>query len=490
MMPVKTAAAQNEDGATSNVRGEAATMTTGKGRSMPTVVSGETGEYLQIGDSGGQEIFVLSVFIQTALNFSRLVENSMGESREHLERIGFWLSYSLFDVVVQTDVFYDLNVAEFPPVRDSFRVKSSVEELALCIETLVSLTVFLCTENRVLAGVEIPLRPLLSNELFSGLSKLRPTDAAEIEGRFSFPDFDDAVIAASVGVEFVGSVQPSAESSNRTLQADKLKEVAGSEERDPTPTEHEATAGTIIGEHGEPMGEQMLFRLDNLRVKRQTLSPFEGKESISIQVAIGEKQVSGGLVFCAFTKHQAIATSPALGVVLEHLSSQRANNTPIRIRCLSTESNCLVAVSADTTRVTQDNEGFPTSITLPMLSESSQAIGECILSCARGSSAHQRLGRELLSDTFGDRHHYRVCLKLKSVRDIEAAGGYCLRFENPFLRSASRTYKPLRSLICWFCISFNMRLQSEVTGLRCSTRGSQTRRISSACSTYGRTHFS
>ncbi|KAH7479238.1 Centrosomal protein of 120 kDa [Phytophthora ramorum] len=41
------------------------------------------------------------------------------------------------------------------------------------------------------------------------------------------------------------------------------------------------------------------------------------------------------------------------------------------------------------------------------------------------------------SDASGERHHYRMCLRLKSVRDIELPGGYSLRYQNPFLKSAS-----------------------------------------------------
>ncbi|KAJ8537489.1 hypothetical protein ON010_g13107 [Phytophthora cinnamomi] len=172
------------------------------------VVSSENGDYLQIGDNNGQDIFVLSVFIQAALNLSKVVEAAIEEDREALERTGFWLSYSLFDVVVQTDVFYNLSVAEFSPIRDSFRVRSRLKELARCIGDLACLTVFMCTENRVLAGVEIPLTPLLSRELFSRSdNELDPGDTSEIEGTFSFPDFDEAVVTASITMEFVESTK-------------------------------------------------------------------------------------------------------------------------------------------------------------------------------------------------------------------------------------------------------------------------------------------
>ncbi|EEY65972.1 uncharacterized protein PITG_03503 [Phytophthora infestans T30-4] len=169
---------------------------------IPTVVSGESGEYLQIGDGTGQDIFVLSVFIQAASNLLKVVETSVGENRQALEETGFWLSYSLFDVVVQTGIFHNLSVAEFSPIRDSFRVKTSLKDLALCLEALGTLSVFLCSENRVLAGVEIPLHLLLSKGFFAeGRNKPKPGDTVDVDGKFSFPDFKEAIISASVAVE-------------------------------------------------------------------------------------------------------------------------------------------------------------------------------------------------------------------------------------------------------------------------------------------------
>ncbi|KAG7377153.1 hypothetical protein PHYPSEUDO_012075 [Phytophthora pseudosyringae] len=222
-LSTKKSVARFEENASTNVRSQTATVTVNKAETMPNVVSGENGEYLQIGESG-QDVFVLSVFIQSAFNLLKVVETSMGENYQELEQTGFWLSYSLFDVVVQTDVFYKLDVAEFSPIRDSFRVKSSLKDLSLCLEALGSLTVFMCTENRVLAGVEIALQPLLSNGLFAVSTKRenqpKPGDTSDIEGTFSFPDFDDAVISASVAVELVESKVSKTNNIQRGMSSD------------------------------------------------------------------------------------------------------------------------------------------------------------------------------------------------------------------------------------------------------------------------------
>ncbi|EGZ28346.1 hypothetical protein PHYSODRAFT_552074 [Phytophthora sojae] len=419
------------------------TNRSGKAPTASTVVSGDNGEYLQIGDSDGQEIFVLSVFIQAALNLSKVVEAAINEDRDELERTGFWLSYSLFDVVVQTDVFYNLSVAEFSPIRDSFRVKSSLRDLALCIEDLACLTVFMCTENRVLAGVEIPLLPILSKELFSSSDgkdhELNPGDTSEIEGTFSFPDFDEAVVTASVTVEFVESEKSKFDTLQRPADMSPSKQLSGikSTSRDTT---EQSTFVNISGLPSEKSAnEQILFKLDHLRLKSATLAPFTGAESILIEVAIGEQHSSGNLAFCAFTRHHAYATSPAVGVLLENVSSQTAVDTPIRIRCLLSDSDQLVANSSmGSISIAQDDEGYPKSIVLQIMNEASRLVGQCRLVCSRGSAARQMLGRKLLDETSSEKHHYRICLRLKSVRDIELPGGYCLRYQNPFLSSALR----------------------------------------------------
>ncbi|ETI48931.1 hypothetical protein F443_07098 [Phytophthora nicotianae P1569] len=430
---VKHSVARPEDRGLSNVRAESQTVRVNKAEAVPTVVSGKSGEYLQIGDGSGQDIFVLSVFIQAAFNLLNVVESSMGENRQELEQTGFWLSYSLFDVVVQTDIFHNLNVAEFSPIRDSFRVKTSLTDLALCLKALGNLSVFMCTENRVLAGVEIPLQLLLSKGLFGeGRNKIRPGNTVDIDGKFSFPDFEDAVISASVAVELV-------ESKDTRAQQDRPKNRPGQR-----PEIQELTQGTIVddgkvvpAEKSEAnTDDKVFFKLDHIRLKTSAISQFIGEENVCIEVVVGEEQVSGVLEFCSYTKQQAFATCVAVGVILDSVSCQTALDTSIRIRCFSSVSNHLVASSSEATKVIQDEEGYPRSIVFPMLNESKQFVGQCTLTCTRGPEAHQQPGRELRGDARKEKRQYRLCLKLKSVRDIEIPGEYLVRYHNPFLGSA------------------------------------------------------
>jgi hypothetical protein len=127
-------------------------------------------EYLVIGHPAEEchDIFVLSIVIESAHHMQTMVEKLLKKCTPHeLQAIlhgGFWLSYSLFDVVVQTDVFTSLENAIFPIIRDSFRLKSSTVHLAAFFQSTRTLPIFLCTVDRILARVEVPLTSFLHVE--------------------------------------------------------------------------------------------------------------------------------------------------------------------------------------------------------------------------------------------------------------------------------------------------------------------------------------
>ncbi|GMF33528.1 unnamed protein product [Phytophthora lilii] len=397
---------------------------------VPTVVSVDAGEYLQIGDGNGQEIFVLSVFIQQAINLSNVVEVAIGGSPEEMKQAGFWLSYSLFDVVVQTDVFYNLSFAEFSPIRDSFRVKGSLADLRRCIETLGSLTVFMCTENRVLAGVEIPLRPLLSNELFAS-SALKGGSTSNVRGLFSFPDFDDAVITASVDVDFVESKQSEMQRARLNNEVDNAKQTTATivENTNREGLEYNAKADESLLKGDIDAHEPIVLKLDHLRLKQASLVQFTGEEGVSVEIKVGDESAHGELVFCSYTKHHALATSPGLGLVLKGASSQVVLDAPIRVQCSSSISNVLIASSTEITSVIQDEEGCPKTIVLSMLSQSSQPLGQCTISCTQDPAAIHQLDRELLRDASGNMHLYRVFngdwFSVQNKGEVEICDFYC-----------------------------------------------------------------
>jgi Cep120 protein len=86
-----------------------------------------------------------------------------------LDGIGvkFWFSYSLFDVVVQTDQFEKLSRPAptaaagsgklFAAVCDTFKLRATLADLREHLAQHTPLHVYLCTERRVIASAEIPL---------------------------------------------------------------------------------------------------------------------------------------------------------------------------------------------------------------------------------------------------------------------------------------------------------------------------------------------
>ncbi|ETV73224.1 hypothetical protein H257_12026 [Aphanomyces astaci] len=149
---------------------------------------------LDIGDDP-DAIYVLSIVVEGATHMGPMVEALLKRcSPLELHAIlakGFWLSYSIFDVVVQTDVFHTLDVAGFDVIRDSFRLKSSLPALAALFTDMAVLPMFLCTVDRILCRTEIPVANWLPStdlgRLAASSSELRTTPPAlQLKGPYPF----------------------------------------------------------------------------------------------------------------------------------------------------------------------------------------------------------------------------------------------------------------------------------------------------------------
>ncbi|CAN0382529.1 unnamed protein product, partial [Ectocarpus sp. 8 AP-2014] len=89
---------------------------------------------------------------------------------------GFWLSYSIFGVVVQTDRFESLGPpppgggAVLEPMMDSFRLRATLQGLCHFLAEAPPLQVYLCTEGRILAHADVDMSLLLPIEEWQGRS--------------------------------------------------------------------------------------------------------------------------------------------------------------------------------------------------------------------------------------------------------------------------------------------------------------------------------
>ncbi|KAH9158756.1 hypothetical protein LEN26_002741 [Aphanomyces euteiches] len=153
----------------------------------PVVTTEETAQedsdYLVLGDHP-VGVYILSIVVEGAREMSAMVEKLLKKcSPLELSAIldkGFWLSYSMFDVVVQTDVFHNLDVATFDVIQDSFRLKSSVASISSMLRTMKVLPVFLCTVDRILCRIEVPMEDWLSSSSDDDFVPLK------IDGPFPF----------------------------------------------------------------------------------------------------------------------------------------------------------------------------------------------------------------------------------------------------------------------------------------------------------------
>ncbi|OQS06907.1 hypothetical protein THRCLA_01064 [Thraustotheca clavata] len=153
-------------------------------------------EYLLVGPAeSSHDLFLLTITLLNAHDMqpmvTRLFQKFTQKEVNAMVQAGFWLSYSLFDVLVQTDVFTSLDHANFQGIRNVFRLKSSVENLREFFGSISSLQIFLCTIDRILGRVEIPIQvitasfPVYLNEKYSfepsSSTKGVPLGSIEIE---------------------------------------------------------------------------------------------------------------------------------------------------------------------------------------------------------------------------------------------------------------------------------------------------------------------
>jgi hypothetical protein len=96
-------------------------------------------EFIRIG--AGSDLFTLSLTISSMTGAGNLFGSLVGP---------FWLSYKVFGLLVQTDQFHDLHNPGFLPIRDIFRMKSSVADISTYLSSLGRLEVFLCSPGTVL----------------------------------------------------------------------------------------------------------------------------------------------------------------------------------------------------------------------------------------------------------------------------------------------------------------------------------------------------
>ncbi|KAF1322343.1 Zinc finger, c2h2, partial [Globisporangium splendens] len=418
------------------------------------VVAMEDGEFLRLGSRHGSDVFVISVSLQAAFNLAEVVETTLGprEMAPDDYKAGFWLSYSLFDVVVRTDVFHNLDTSEFPPIRDSFRVMSCVEDLQDWYQQQQTLPIYLCTYNRVLGGVEIPFSALLEGEMFSlALKSNKPTTGTQAvaDGNFPFPSTNGPFVDASVSIQCVHtarSPKPVPTQFSNTVQPEPASTS------DPA---QKATGGDANDLEEKPEADDQVIPavldvnvyLDQIQLSNDAVSQFVGEESISLELSFGSAVISGTVRFCAYTKTHVLGGNDALKLKVANVVLQDLNASTLRARSFSSDTKTLVGTStslapfSESVDIEDVKSYFSKHMEIPLYSDEREHVGQCIVRLHVRDLQDPEEEEESSSEpsivsarniTRSDVHMYHVFLQLKSLRDFDKPQQLSIAFQNPF----------------------------------------------------------
>lgn len=460
--------------------------------SNASVLAEPDGEYLRLGPSGGADVFVISVFLRAAFNLTDVVAMTLGpkSTAPALYDRGFWLSYSLFGVVVRTDVFHDLAQPDFPPIRDSFRIKSCVADLAAFVAQQQSLHVYLCTYDHVLAGVEVPLASMRESELFRTCgSSAAPTRLAVgmralVDGNFAFPSVAEssAFIDACVTLECVetaasGAVGPTLAShgletmTNSVQSEDTAHELkdAGRPDAQQDAREHhiEEEAGDTAAKTHATM--TLRVSLVQVRLSSRAVAHLAGEEGVTLELGVNAATATGAVRFCAFTKTHVMGDNDALVLRVPSLRLEDLARAQLTVRCVSSESQRMVgnAQGASLAQALEslDNDGSQTMampasrpLDVPIFSKGGrECIGVCSLHVALRDDSNDAdnedelhasealcpfsLPQALAAPSSEPLHIYRVFLQLQSLRDFKEPQDFAaIAYENPFTSRGRGAY--------------------------------------------------
>jgi hypothetical protein len=135
-------------------------------------VADDGGEFIRIG-SACDDVFTLSITITSVTGASNVYGHLVGPC---------WLSYKLFGLLVQTDQF-ELGAPSFLPIKDIFRMQSTLGDLAAFFSSVATLDVYLCCPGTVLGVANVPVEALLGRG--GGRSAVDPHFVeAEVPGGF------------------------------------------------------------------------------------------------------------------------------------------------------------------------------------------------------------------------------------------------------------------------------------------------------------------
>lgn len=241
---------------------------------------------LQLGRDNGQDVFVISIKIRDAKNLHSALPNQNLSSLKE-----YWLSYSFFDLVIQTDAFIDLKSPTFPPIKDNFRIRSSPNDLREFLRNQ-KLVIYLCAQDEVFGDVEVPFSGLFTQSIFSADISENEANSAVVEDCLVFDKSAQPLPFVTVEVRVLR------EKTTKNILHRGI-EISGSlkeDIRNPEPT------GTLV-ETSEHVHGTRKMKIQHLCVKKSFMKTFAllGIGEVELEACVGSQKDTRSISWLAMT---------------------------------------------------------------------------------------------------------------------------------------------------------------------------------------------
>ena len=210
---------------------------------LPAALESQHLDALPIGE--GRTKFDVEVTLEGCGSLSCLAPELEGMGRS------FWFSYEAFGMVLQTERFTSLAAPRFAVTTDTFRLAGSLRELGACLAS--PLSVFLCSDDLVLASAHLPF-PALGARSPGGGVRAAHTNDAVLEPQRLGVAFHATFLRATLLVRSDGPVDMSVDRGSPDT-ADMVAELSGFQEPG-TPNDGRSPAALTAPDHAvrEPRG--------------------------------------------------------------------------------------------------------------------------------------------------------------------------------------------------------------------------------------------
>lgn len=402
-------------------------------------------DYLPLGKRNGSTIFELSVSLGCADSLSRIVEERLLPDAAESDR--FWFSYTLFDVVVQTDIFQDPKRPDYAPIRDNYRLKSCLDDITDFIQSNPVLSIYFCTSERIIGVIEVPLIQLLNTDSFKSCENDDNNfQKAEISDHYRFTGdetdkfaLDEAILPVRVRLE--RSVAPISKPPTRI-------QTPSPQKRSVSPVEEKAPM---------QLSEELVFRVDQVYLA-SNFSELNENDQLVIELSHDYDHVS---------------SEKARNVVLgwNANDSSETKMIPIRLECREVYSQHVVAEG-----MLQFDETIDMDADIELFDVEGISVGEARLEIGISTQEMAKTNTKIktepnildLDHTNGP-YQYLYSIDLRSIKNLSKGAEVYMKYSYPAFGKTGLTRtrvifasKTVEALVPRSLNTFNFVMTSDV----------------------------